>query len=424
MAQVNYFISFLADRFYPLNERYAQQFERRFGGTFRPIYILSAEPNMQTKPRDYFIVNEHHRPGTVYLQDYEDQNQEFSSSRKMQQLLRRLVKKQGRVFVVPFTASHLTIDEPGVTVIAPRADLATRFDQKIEHMKLFHQLKVKTPSFVAFKNANDLLKHADHLPACYLSASYTSGGAEAGIVKNKEEIDHFIQSLRPINQKAQILATHFISDVIQAPNVNAIVLGKDRVAVVAIADQHMHGNAYLGNIYPAKITKAQERMIVRDAKRVGIFLSHKGYRGLFGIDFLMDAKGRLYATDLNPRRQGGYFCNVMMSSKIDLIDLEMRVALGEPIPNVRMKDFQPGYAWAHSKLKPHGEERKIKKIVTQGKPEDPFLHVGRTFSTVFYSPNDVIASGSAGYYVTSAPDRATVERRVHEVPERLLKKIF
>ena len=102
----------------------------------------------------------------------------------------------------------------------------------------------------------------------------------------------------------------------------------------------------------------------------------------------------------------------------------MGVALGEPIPNVRMKDFQPGYAWAHSKLKPHGEERKIKKIVTQGKPEDPFLHVGRTFSTVFYSPNDVIASGSAGYYVTSAPDRATVERRVHEVPERLLKKIF
>ncbi len=419
-----YFVTFLADRFYPLNERFARAFEKRFGGVWKPIYILSGMPNELFRPENFLIVNRQHHPGTVCLQDYEDQNVEFSTSPKVKKMLKTLLKKQGRLFIVPFTASHLTIKMSGLTVIAPRADLAKKYDNKIEHIKLFERLGVATHRYAIFKNADDLRRHAPHLPACYLSAPFTSGGAEAGFVYGPADVEKFLTSLREVNAKGAILATRIVKDIILAPNVNAIVLGKDKVEVIAVADQVLHGNAYLGNIYPSKASKAMRAKMIEATKIVGRYLSRLGYRGLFGIDFLIDRKGGMYATDLNPRRQGGYFCNVLMSKKVDLVDLEVAVALGEKIPAITMKDFQCAFAWGHSKIKPHGKARKIRKVLKNGDAEDPFHEVGAEFSAIFYEKDSVMESGSAGYYVVSGKSRSTVAKKTELEPERILKRVF
>lgn len=421
---VNYFISFLTDRFYPLNDRFARALECRFGGVFKPIYILSARPNELFRPEKFLIVNRRYQRGTVYLQDYEEQNAEFSRSLKVRSLLKQLIKKQGHLFVVPFTTSHLTLTMPGLTVIGPSPKLAKKYDNKIEHIRLFERLGVPTHHYTVFKNQAELRRHLPHLPACYLSAPFTSGGAEAGFAYGPKDVEHFLSSRRAVNARGPILATRIIKDIVLAPNVNAIVLGQGNVEVVAIADQILRDNVYLGNVYPTKLTKSQQKKIIAATKKVGRSLSNKGYRGLFGIDFLIDRVGSIYATDLNPRRQGGYFCNVMMSKKIDLVDLEVAVALREKLPKVMMKDFQCSFAWGHSKVKPHGRASKIKQIFKNGEAERPFTKIGDEFSCIFYEKGAVVDSGSVGYYVVSGRSRSTVERRTKLVPERLLKKVF
>ena len=106
----------------------------------------------------------------------------------------------------------------------------------------------------------------------------------------------------------------FLSDV--SVNINAVAaagdaaVGYPSIQLAGLADLGAGPGAYCGNDFAATRLLPAETVeeIQRQTARIGEWLSALGYRGLYGLDFVLDQdNGRAYAVDLNPRWQGSTF---------------------------------------------------------------------------------------------------------------------
>lgn len=428
--EVCYFISLLSDRFSSLNEEWAEALEKKFSKVFKPIYILPFRHNSIFAEDNFVVLNKQlQRLGThsgtkklIMLIYPEDLNKQFSESDFCEQLLDKLVKKQGEVFVLSFTSVWLDLKSANVKVLGPDPKVAELYDNKIEHVKLFKKLKLPTNQVSIYKDFNTLKSRHKQFPF-FISAAYSSGGIESQTIYTPEDLEMFYIGLRSVNKTKPLIAAKQINDIVMAPNVTALVHGKNQTTVINISEQLLRGNNYMGNIYPAKISKIHTGTILDSINKLGNYLSQKGYRGLFGCDFLITKKGDCFPIDLNPRRQGGYFC-VAASSPIDLINIELQVALGEKIENIGYEDFQVGYAWGHSKLAPYFNNAYISKEYGEDSANGPFEDVGSCYSAQFYPKEHVLIVGNPGFYVTTGKTSAEVKKRLIPDVEKLISKTY
>jgi biotin carboxylase len=194
--------------------------------------------------------------------------------------------------------------------------------------------------------------------------------------------------------------------------------------MVCTTDQLLRGNRYLGNFYPSRASKEYREMMAAMTTRVGNYLSRLGFRGLFGMDFLITKDGHCYPTDLNPRRQGGYYCNVLMTDKVDLIELELKLALGEKIPEMKPIDFKVDYCWAQSKLAPYYANMQINKEFKSGDPLKPFQKIGSTHSAIYYPKNHILLAGNPGFYLTTSHTYLKMRRKLLKETEEIISKSY
>jgi len=96
-------------------------------------------------------------------------------------------------------------------------------------------------------------------------------------------------------------------------NVNAIAfpsgtaVSYPSVQLEGLQMVHARRGMYCGNDYlaTADLPAPSVNDVIEQTARIGAWLASLGYRGLFGLDFVLDpASSRVYAVDLNPRWQG------------------------------------------------------------------------------------------------------------------------
>lgn len=123
-------------------------------------------------------------------------------------------------------------------------------------------------------------------------------------------------------------------------NINAIALPQSAVAgypsvqLAGIRELGAGPGAYSGNDYSATATLPVE--FVLDAReqteRIGGWLGSLGYRGLYGLDFVVDRESsRCFTVDLNPRWQGSTALAVQgegIEGRIPLAAAELALRLG------------------------------------------------------------------------------------------------
>jgi len=427
----NYFFSLLTDRFEPLSKIWTTELEKKFNKKFKPIYILPFKHNKLFKEDNYVVLNKrlfslHKKLGRediINLIYPEDLNKQFCESPFINSLTRKLLKKQGRVFILSFTNVWLNIKNPNIVLLGPKPKVAERFDDKVEHIKTFKKLNLPVNKVEIYQNFKDLKKKRKDYPF-FLSATFSSGGFESKIIYTSEDLKIFYLNLRPINKKGSFIAASLIKDIVLAPNTNAIVIGKDDTKMICVSDQIMRDNRYMGNIYPSK-AKTKHLKIMQDATiKIGNYLSGFGFRGIFGCDFLITKQGKCFVTDLNPRRQGGYFCNVFMSKKINIIELEMKLVLEEKIPEFRYEDFQVKYSWAHSKLVPYFNNMKILKEFKTGNPNTPFEKIGSVYKTIYYPKGYILLAGNPGFYLTTENSYQKINKKIIKETEKLISTSY
>lgn len=421
--KTQYFFSLLGPRFDVMNKLMAFSLRKRFGGKFEAIRILSARPNKQYAFGNYVVINNHAklveeelRDQIIYQQEYEDLNTEFLNSPFIKNVSKRLLKKQSKVFVYPFTTSFMKLPK-GLVVIGPRPELVTYYDDKTKHYELFGDLKLPRNEVRIFNSKDDLAKNYKKFLPSYITAAYTSGGNEARLVYDRLMLNKFFGGLRDVNvEEGRFLAARIFEKITWAPNVNAIVTGMEETKVLVVTDQILSGNRYLGNIYPTSIPKKVHNQVLNITVKVGNYLSKKGYRGLFGLDFLVNSEGKLVVVDLNPRRQGGYACNALALkvSGVELTDLELACALGENVSQIpAYKDISYPQAWAHTKIKPHDAGQRIKKEVGQGSiAMEQVFKKGGTFKATFFRKGSLFVDGYIGSAVAVGEDRGQIVREL------------
>jgi len=425
-----YFFTFLNDRFEYSVELWIKELEKKFNKEFKPIWILSSKQNDLFEKENFIVMNRTlqeikqklKRNNVVYLEDYEDTNKEFSESEFIQDLINKLVKKQGRVFILGLTSACLDLKNEKAIILGPNPKIATKIDNKVTHIKLFEELDVprnKTRFYVSI----DEIKKSEKYPF-YVSASYTSGGHESGTIYSDNDLEVFFSKLRDINKSSLFLVADLITDITLSPNVNAMICGDCDTRIICISDQILRGNQYLGNIYPSKSDDQEREIIIQTTKKIGNHLAKLGFRGLFGLDFIISSESQIFCIDLNPRRQGGYLCNILMSKKVNIPEVELKLALGEEIPNFNVNDFDIGFIWAHSKIKPYFLNTRITNSFKIGEPALPFSDIGLEYKAIFYPAKFLFADGNAGYFICSSSSYEEVKERIIKETEILISKNF
>ena len=412
---VQYFFSLHGPRFECMNRAMSASLSKKFGKEFRPIRILNAWPNSTYGNPNYIILNkrgyklakELRRP-VVFLPDYEDVNVEFSEDLFINEIAKKLLEKQSTVFVYPFTTAFLELPHPDFTVLGPNSELAQSLDNKINQLKLFKKLGLPCNNAHIFDTIEDLLEHEDEIIPSYLSAAYTSGGNESGLIYSKEMLREFLAKLRKINKQNSLIASDIFEDIVLAPNVNALVAGDGKVYSLMLSDQILQGNRYLGNTYPSEASEKNREEILAITEKIGTYLDGQGYIGLFGCDFLVNKAGKLVVVDLNPRHQGGYACNglALRANGISLTDIELSVLQGEPIQLSQLDlDKTLGFAWSHSKIVPADKGQLVHSEYQHNSIDLPFSSIGESFASEFYKKGSVFIEGYIGYQVQTAQNR-------------------
>lgn len=425
-----YYFNLLSDRFHPLHSIWEANLKKRFGITFKPIFVLPSRHSDLFEDENYIVINQHPSPGfetsspsthTFTVLAADDLNRQFSSNKFVRELIAKLLVKQEQVFVLSLTSVGLAFDNPKVKVLGPDPGVAARFDDKAEHLNVFRHLGFSMNHTWVYSSYDELqAKHTEY--PFFLSAAFSSAGSDSQRIESRHELTSYFESIRSLNKSNHFIAARLLEDIVRAPNASAIVLGENNTLVVCITDQILRGHQYLGNVYPSSVDERHRSMIFEMTEAVGNYLSQHGFRGLFGLDFLITSTGHCYALDLNPRRQGSYHCNVMMSKEIDLIDLEQRVIFDEPLPAMQNKKFSPPYCWAHSKIMPYRANATLGDAFEIGH-STPFDKVGTHYAAAWYPKGSVLSGGAAGHYSRTDISRerllAMLERDVDELITQL-----
>ncbi len=428
--EYSYFFVLLGPRFDATIPIIAEVLGQTLGGVWKPIVVYSSRPAEAFLKENYLIINEAgediestvHEP-VVALQEYEDLNEEFASSPEVWSLISQLKKKQKKVVIFPFTTSFLEIDDSDVFVVGPERHLAKHFDSKIAQFSLFQELDLPRNKAVAFASQSDVLAVGQKILPCYITAAFSSGGSESGLIYSDKMLKKFFSRLRNINSGGAFLVSDIFEGLVLAPNVNALVTADGRTEIVVITDQILRGNRYLGNIFPSLMSSHHKDKIVEVTMKIGDFLAKQGYRGLFGLDFLINEKDDLAIVDLNPRRQGGYACNVLalQSIGVNLVEAEVRTALGQ---NVQLGLPSDGatfkYAWAHSKVKPGDPGQRVREERQNGDLAEIFASGSGLYEATFSVNRSIFIEGYTGYCAVTGNDRSTVSRRIQETVSNLL----
>ncbi|MSR85563.1 ATP-grasp domain-containing protein [Candidatus Uhrbacteria bacterium] len=428
--ETNYFFSLLGPRFDVANQSMTRSLEKKFGGVWKPIFIYSAHPGPSFMKDNFIVLNGRAKKietalkeQIIYLQEYEDLNREFLASDLVQEIIQGLLRKQERAYIYPFTTAFLETNDPRIFILGPDSKVAKRFDDKIAQYLLFQELDLPRNRAQVFATRDELLAQTDTILPCYISASYSSGGNESGLIYSKEMLESFLGRLRDVNTAGPFLVAHIFEKMVLAPNVSAFVSDIDKTNILTISDQILRGNRYLGNVYPS-IASEKHRAVIRDVtEKIGSHLSRQGFRGLFGCDFLINQSGDIVTVDLNPRRQGGYACNLLalQTRDVQLTDYELECALNKKVHiDWKEEDIQYQGCWAHSKIKPHEAGQRITQDFQIGDLPNTFQHAPSRYEAIFYAPRSILIDGYVGYVVATDVERERVLEQVNKRVSELI----
>lgn len=252
---------------------------------------------------DYVLVNPDLRNQQNGFHDIERRIYNWvSSSEYVHELVEQILTQQPDLFVNVFQNSeYLNLDKThkGVKILAPEAKIAMHFDDKIiQREEVAKKLDLPVPLSFMASGVDDLidLYLEEFKGDAFITCSHGSAGSGSLPVHSLEEILNS-PKIKPDDEFIISELLHLKS----SPSTYTIVAGEDDIYVAGISDQIMNGVHYLGNISPSVANRLQKDKMLSITKKIGELMCDKGYRGPFGIDFMIDQEGKVYFTEINPR---------------------------------------------------------------------------------------------------------------------------
>jgi len=230
--------------------------------------------------------------------------QQVSASLFAQELVENILRKQDFVYIHMFESRpEMTLANGERTkLLGPDPTLAYEFNNKINQFKMVCDLKIPVPEGFSCSSLEEALEAAERLfrsgEEAFITEPYSAAGSNSAFVCNIEEIlQRFCLAEQPYLVTRRIQHTH-------DPTVLAVVANSEEVYVASVADQRMEQNRFRGSTFPTVLEEDVVEQIKDYTRMVGRYMGTRGYRGMFGCDFLVDEEGKPYFLEVNARKQG------------------------------------------------------------------------------------------------------------------------
>lgn len=279
----------------------------------KPVEIINILPNMPPPHMDgnFIVINrelaEHiaTNSGNYYLPlDHPDINKEVSESPYIKDITNKILENQPDLFINLFKNSpKMTLPQKDerIMTISPSSGLCTYFDNKLNQRVIMEQLGIPVPKGQIVKSYDELINayKENFRESAFVTCQNGSGGNGTEKISSLDEI----LSSEKIKGKKQFIISELL-DLASSPSTLGIIANEDEVMVSSITDQIMDGVDYKGTLYPSSAGKENIRKMKEYTENIGKYLGSKGYKGFFGIDFMVDKDDNLYFTEINPRKMG------------------------------------------------------------------------------------------------------------------------
>jgi predicted ATP-grasp superfamily ATP-dependent carboligase len=220
-------------------------------------------------------------------------------------LVRLLVKKQGRLYVHVFESlPELTFTRmPGVVLLGPNGQVASMWNNKLYQLQMLKDA-VPVIDYKICSGVREMLGSMEEAlnfwpEGVFVSRPYSAAGTNSFLVRSIEDLNQKL----PLPQ-----STYFISRYVPHefdPTVLGVVGNEDDVFIAAIADQEIEGgNMFRGSTFPSVLPHREQLEIKEHTRMVGRVLGRSGYRGIFGCDYIVSKSGEIFFVEVNARKQG------------------------------------------------------------------------------------------------------------------------
>lgn len=279
---------------------------------------------------------------------------EVSNSASIHLLIENILETQNHLYINMYESLvEMTLDSiDRVSILGPDKEVARKYNNKIVQYKELGDL-VPLIEGATCKGLAELMEKTSLLRESYsdgvfVSAAYSAAGANSAITYSQDEV-----AKKFSDDDSEYLITRFLPHDLD-PTVLAVVANEDDVYVAGIADQNIvDGNKFVGSYYPSEVTEEQAEELHQYTVAVGRVLGKAGYRGIFGCDYLIDHKGKIYFLEINARKQGTTleFCFTLEQNLPEgsptIPELEYHAVTENKFPphTVEMKNNSKGIHW-------------------------------------------------------------------------------
>ncbi len=326
-----------------------------------------------------------------------------SKNRRILALIKRLLNRQKHIYIYMYESiPEMTLDEiPGISILGPDKHIANQINSKIYQ---YQHLKDILPvvDFHICHGFDLLIQTTQELSiswrdGIFVSQEYSAAGVNSIIAHGIDDIKNKFNAL-----DKPYLISRFIPHE-HDPTVLAVVASEEDVYIAGVADQRIEqGTRFTGSVFPSVLDNTIVAKLQEYTRIAGGWLARKGYRGIFGCDFLVNDNEEIFFVEINARKQGTTleFCCTLEQSLPPgspmLPELEF-YAVTEglfPANTVEMKSNPKNLHWGTYNYKVHDpvhtngyipqstQERQAFKKVAEGRLKKDFLileHTGCDF---------------------------------------------
>jgi hypothetical protein len=228
-----------------------------------------------------------------------------SDSTVVRNLIEQILERQNQLYINLYESLlEMTLDQiDRVSILGPDKYLARQLNNKITQYKLLDGI-VPLADHKVCEDKACLLRTTAALRSqwtdgIFVSGAYSAAGINSAVTFNQDQVERKFGNTNDV-----YLITRFIPHLLD-PTVLAVVANENDVYIAGIADQVIvDGNRFIGSKFPSTVNDQQRKLMHDYTVTVGRLLGKKGYRGIFGCDYLIDNNGEVFFLEINARKQG------------------------------------------------------------------------------------------------------------------------
>jgi hypothetical protein len=313
-----------------------------------------------------------------------------SSAPDVLQLVQQLLKRQKKVYIYMYQSMpEMTLNQwPGVVIIGPDSNISDRVNSKIFQYRSMEGL-FPLPDYRVCMGLDAVIETTDPLwqqwtDGIFVSEEYSAGGLKSIVAHDADDI---LNRFKDKNQN--YLISRYIPHK-DDPTVLGVVANEKDIYIAGVADQVIEqGTRFVGSVFPSIQKKTVITQLEQYTRRAGQWLASEGFRGMFGCDYLVDSRERIYFLEVNARKQGTAteFCctleNTLPKGSAMLPELEYYAVFQEKFPehSIEMRDNARMIHWG-STIFEHGSEQDAFRRLAENRVKQEILildHIGPDF---------------------------------------------